>query len=130
MFHTVAGSQSSPRVLGILSILCTTVVLLGLPGISQAQVAPTADDARQQIRLLKDQISTVNVQIFFTDTGIALNKGAIVDLEKGNDKDKATKIFLLKITLAGLEATQTSNLREKTAKEKNLAEWEAYLRSL
>lgn len=139
MIQLLVG-QPSRHVQILFSALCAAAVFLALPGLSDAKDAKS--DARNQIRLLKAQISkasqeisTLDGRIFAGDLLIAANEVAIEEAKKKKDNDAA--VLALQVTLAALKIKKNDLMKDKQDWEKSrresqklLAEWEAYLRKL
>jgi len=112
--------------LAVVSALLVGGVLL-VPGSSQARDAKS--EARATIRQLQSEIGTLENRILAGDVLIV---GARVALEEARKKDPPEPglVFTLQISLGVLEAKKADLQSEKRAKERSLAEWEAYLRQL
>jgi len=137
MVHTLKG----PRFAGLgCSILCAAAVLLGPAGPVHARDGRS--DARNQIRLLKNEISKASQEIssregriFAGDLLIVANEVAIEEAKKKENNEVA--VIGLQITLVALKAKKNDLIKEKQdwerarrENERALAEWEAFLRRL
>jgi hypothetical protein len=101
-----------------------------MPGISQARdKASEIANARQQIRLLTKQISTVEDQLAGTELLIIGGKEAI-KAEAAKAKPNEDLLLTLKLTLVALEVNKRNKTKEKTEKETLRDKWEFYLRKL
>ncbi|WP_020472665.1 hypothetical protein [Zavarzinella formosa] len=136
MFRSYANSH---RARGLFGILCAATVLLGLPGSGRAQDASTA---RYEISQCKANISKATTEItdrtnriFAGDLLIIAAELAVAEAKKKENNEGA--VFVLELSLAALKVKKNSLITEKQdwerykrECEKNLSDWEAYLRRI